>query len=195
MFIEAILFGIIIGLVRRGKMFRLSYADFNMPVLIYISAVFYIGIVVMNLGLLDFNTSLYTAFLIISYILIILFLFSNIEKKFMFIPLIGLCLNLLCFIVNDFKFPISSDAISKYYGNEMLTLLSSGKMKFFIPSENAVLSSLGNMFPVNKFVSVSILSAGDILIAAGILLVVQAILTDRHIESRNKITFSKGIFK
>jgi len=195
MFIEALILGVIIGLARHGKIFRLSYANFNVPQLVYASALLYIGIIIMNLGLIDYNTSLYTAFLLISYILIVIFLIANLDKKYMFIPLAGLCSNLLCFIINGFKFPLSSEAVLKYYGAEMIELLKSGKIKFFTPAENASLSFLGNVIPVNKILSITILSIGDIIISIGIVLVVQAIISDKHIQNRNRITFSKNIFR
>ena len=192
MFIEAIILGIIIGLVRHGKVSRLSYMNFNMSFFIYISAALYICIIVMNLGLLDYSSFLYTSFLIISYILIGIFLIFNIEIKFMFIPLIGLFTNLLCFIVNGFKFPLSSDAVSKLYGTEMYDLLINGKIKFYIPAENAVLSFLGNVIYINKY---KIISIGDIIISVGIVLIIQSIVSDKYMRNKSNITFSKKMFK
>jgi len=192
MFIEAVILGIIIGLVRHGKVSRLSYMDFNMSQLIYISAVLYICIIVMNLGLLDYSSFLYTIFLIVSYILIGIFLIINIDIKFMFVPLIGLFSNLLCFIVNRFKFPLSSEAVSKLYGAEMYDLLISGKVKFYIPAENAILNFLGNVIYINKY---KIISAGDLIISIGIVLVIQSIVSDKYMRNKSKITFSKNIFK
>jgi len=192
MFIEAVILGIIIGLIRHGKVSRLSYMNFNMSFLIYISATLYISIIVMNLGLLDYSSFLYTAFLIISYILIGIFLIFNIEIKFMFVPLIGLFTNLLCFIVNGFKFPLSSFAVSELYGTEMYDLLINGKIKFYIPADNAVLSFLGNVIYINKY---KVISIGDIIISIGIVLVIQSIVSDKYMRNKSKITFSKKMFK
>lgn len=192
MFIVAIILGIIIGLLKRGKISRLSYVNFNMSALIYIAAAFYICIIIMNLGLLDYNSFLYCGFLLVSYILISVFLIVNLDKKFLFIPLIGLCSNLICFFVNKFKFPLSSEAVLKYYGTEMHNLLINGKIKFFIPAENSTLSFLGNIIYINKF---RIISIGDIIISIGIILVIQAIISDKFIQNRSKITFSKNMFK
>lgn len=192
MFIEAVILGIIIGLVRHGKVSRLSYMNFNMAPLIYIAAVLYICIVIMNLGLLDYSSFLYTAFLLISYILVSIFLILNIDIKFMFVPLIGLFFNLLCFIVNGLKFPLSSDAVSKLYGTEMYDLLINGKIKFYIPDEDAILSFLGNVIYINKY---KIISVGDIIISIGIVLIIQAIISDKYMRNKSKITFSKKIFK
>ncbi|MGB4439233.1 MAG: DUF5317 family protein [Sedimentibacter sp.] len=192
MFFEALILGVLIGFVRRGKIARLAYVNFNAKVLIYISALFYMGIIIMNLGLYDYNSFLYAGFLIVSFILTLLFLIANISTKFMIIPLIGLVLNLLTFLVNGFKFPLASDAAAKIYGTEIYELLNSGKILFFTPAENADLSFLGNVIPVgNLFIA----SIGDIITALGITLIVQAIVSDKFIQNRSRITFSKNIFK
>ena len=138
MFIEAAILGIIIGIIRRGRIARLAYVEFNMAPLIYVPLILYFGIVVMNLGLFDYNSSLYSAFIIGSYVLTAVFLIANIDKKFMTIPLLGLSSNLACFIVNGFHFPISAQYVAKYYGSSALELLTSGKIKYFIPDEGAV---------------------------------------------------------
>jgi len=192
MFFEALILGIIIGYIRKGIISRLAYVHFSGRPLIYVSALLYFGIIVMNLGLYDYNSFLYAGFLLVSLILTLLFLIANISMKFMFLPLIGLCSNLLVFLFNGFKFPLESEAVAKIYGTEIYELLNSGKILFFTPSENAALSFLGNVIPVGNLFIVSI---GDIIAAIGIILVVQAIISDKFIQNRNRITFSKNIFR
>lgn len=192
MFFEALVLGMIIGYVRRGKISRLAYVHFNARPLIYVSAVLYLGIIIMNLGLYDYNSFLYAGFLLVSFILTLFFLIANISMKFMFLPLTGLCLNLLVFLFNGFKFPLASEAAAKIYGTEIYELLNSGKILFFKSAENASLSFLGNVIPVGNLFIVSI---GDIVAAIGITLVVQAIISDKFIQNRSRITFSKNIFR
>lgn len=192
MFLEALIFGIIVGYIRRGKISRLSYVDFNFIPLIYISALFYLGIIVINLGLYDYESFLYSTFLIGSMVLTGLFLIANLSIKYMFIPLIGLGLNLLSFFTNKFKFPLSPQAAEQIYGAEAVELLNKGKLLFFTSSETATLSYLGNIIPVGNWFVVSI---GDIITALGIVLVVQCIMADKYIQNRGKITFSKDIFR
>ncbi|MDW5299483.1 MAG: DUF5317 family protein [Sedimentibacter sp.] len=192
MFFEALILGMIIGYARRGRISRLAYVHFNAQPLIYVSAVLYLGIIVMNLGLYDYSSFLYAGFLLISFILTLLFLIANISMKFMFVPLIGLFLNLLVFLVNGFKFPLDAAAAAKIYGTEIYELLNNGKIIFFTSAENASLSFLGNIITVGNLFIVSI---GDIIAAMGIALVIQAIISDKFIQSRNRITFSKNIFK
>ncbi len=98
MFLEALILGIIIGLVRKGKLSRLEYVNFSCKPFIYIAALLYLSIIVMNLGLFNYSSSLYSVFLLLSYIFTGLFLTANISMKFVAIPLIGLSMNLLAFI-------------------------------------------------------------------------------------------------
>jgi hypothetical protein len=192
MFLEALILGILVGYIRRGKISRLSYVNFSFKPLIYISALLYLGIIIVNLGLYDYESFLYSAFLIGSMILTGLFLIANLSIKYMFIPLVGLGLNLLSFFSNRFKFPLSPQAAEQIYGQEAAELLNKGKLLFFTSSETATLSYLGNIIPIGNWFVVSI---GDIIAAIGLILVVQCIMADKFIQTRSKITFSKDIFR
>ncbi|MGD9568201.1 MAG: DUF5317 family protein [Sedimentibacter sp.] len=192
MFLEALILGIIVGFIRRGKISRLAYIHFSARPLIYISALLYLAIIIMNLGLFNYSSYLYSIFLLLSYIFTTLFLIANISMKFMAVPLIGLGLNLLVFLANNFKFPLSSEAAIRLYGPEMNELLNSGNILFFTPAESASLSFLGNVITIGSWITVSI---GDIISAIGVVLVVQAIISDKFIQNRSRITFSKNIFR
>lgn len=192
MFFEAMILGTVIGLIRRGRISRLTYVHFSGRPLIFISAFLYLGIIIMNLGLYDYSSFLYSGFLLASFVLTLIFLILNISMKFMFIPLGGLCLNLLVFLANGLKFPLEAEAAARIYGAEIYDLLNSGKILFFVSAENARLSFLGNVIPIGNLFMASI---GDIIAAIGITLVVQAIVSDKFIQNRSKITFSKNIFR
>lgn len=192
MFFEALILGVIIGFLRRGKLSRLSYINFSYRLLIYISALFYLGIIVINLGLYDYDSFLYSGFLIGSMVFTGLFLTANLSIKFMFIPLVGLALNLFSFLVNKFKFPLSPEAATQIYGTEMTELLNNGKLLFYTSSETATLSFLGNIISVGNWFVVSI---GDIIAALGVVFIVQSIMSDKFIQSRSRITFSKDMFR
>lgn len=192
MFLEALILGIIVGYIRRGKISRLAYVRFSARPLIYLSALLYLAIIIMNLGLFNYSSSLYSVFLLLSYIFTILFIIANISMKFMAVPLVGLGLNLLVFLANSFKFPLSSEAAIKLYGAEMNELLNAGKILFFTPSEGASLSFLGNIITIGNWIAVSV---GDIISAIGVVLIVQAIISDKFIQNRSRITFSRDIFR
>ena len=192
MFFEALILGIIVGYLRKGRLSRLSYVNFSFKFLIYISALFYLGIIVINLGLYDYESFLYSTFLIGSMVLTGLFLIANLNIKYMFIPLVGLALNLLSFLANNFKFPLSPDAAAQIYGVEAFELLNTGKLLFYTSSETATLSFLGSIIPIGNWFVVSI---GDIIAILGVVLIVQCIMADKYIQTRSKITFSKDIFR
>lgn len=192
MFFEALVLGIIIGFLRRGKLSRLAYINFSYRPLIYLAALCYLGIIVINLGLYDYDSFIYSGFLIGSMIFTALFLIGNLGIKFMFIPLGGLALNLFSFLVNKFKFPLSPSAAGQIYGMEAADLLSKGKLLFYTSSETATLSFLGNIIPVGSWFVVSI---GDIIGALGLVLVVQGIMSDKFIQNRGRITFSKDMYR
>ncbi len=196
MIIEAIIIGIIIGTIRKGKLSRLEYLKVNLSPLIILALISFVSIIVMNLGLLDFNSSLYNVFLILTYALIIIVLTFNLDKKFMFLPLIGVMMNFICMCVNSFKIPVKSDIILSLYGEEMHSLLLANKIKFFIPAENANLSALGKLFSLSEYYIYDvILSIGDIIIFVGIILVIQELMTDKYLKTRDSITLSRSLYK
>lgn len=196
MIVEAIVLGIIIGLIRKGKFVRLEYLKIHLSPLIFIAMFSFIGIIVMNLGLLNFNSDLYTVFLVLTYVLIIIVLAFNLDKRFMFLPFIGTILNFICMCLNHFKIPVKSTVINTIYGNEMYKFLLDGKVKFFVPAEEASLKMLGKIFYLGDYYIYDvILSIGDILIAVGIVLVIQALMTDKFLKTRDSITLSKSLYK
>ncbi|MEL7649456.1 MAG: DUF5317 family protein [Sedimentibacter sp.] len=192
MFFEALILGVLIGIARRGRISRLAYVNFSGRPLIYASALFYLGIIIMNLGLYDYSSFLYAGFLLASFVLTLVFLLLNINMKFMFVPLAGLALNLVVFLANGFKFPLAADAAAKIYGAEIYELLLGGKVVFFTAAEGARLSFLGNIIPIG---SLSLVSIGDLVAAVGVTLAVQAIISDKFIQNRSRITFSKNILR
>jgi hypothetical protein len=196
MIVEAIIIGLIIGVIRKGKLSRLGYLKINLSALIIFALVSFISIIVMNLGLLDINSNLYNVFLVITYSLIIIVLAFNLDKRYMFMPLIGAMMNFVCLCMNNFKTPIKSDIILKAYGAEMSNLLLSNKVKFFIPAEGAKLSALGKLFYIGDYYFYDIiLSIGDIIIFFGIILLIQHLMTDKYLTTRDSITLPKSLFK
>lgn len=192
MFFEALILGVLIGIARRGRISRLAYVHFSGRPLIYLSALFYLGIIIMNLGLYDYSSFLYAGFLLASFVLTMVFLLLNINMKFMFVPLAGLVMNLIVFLANGFKFPLAAEAAAKIYGAEIYELLLGGKVVFFTAAEGARLSFLGNIIPIG---SLSLVSIGDLVAAIGVTLAVQAIVSDKFIQNRSRITFSKNILR
>ncbi len=196
MIIEAVLLGIIIGLVRGGKISRLKYINLKGSFLFLLAIILHIGIIIMNLGVFEYNTNYYTIMLTSSYILILVGLIINIHSRYFILIISGLAINFVCFAANNFRFPINSNAVKLTYGNEFYQHLINNEIKFFIPLEEAKLSFLGNTIYINMpFVNDLIISIGDIVIALGIILFIQSVMSDRFIKGKGKLKFAKGMFK
>ena len=196
MIIEAVLLGIIIGLVRGGKISRLKYINLQGSFLFIIAIILHIGIIIMNLGVFEYNTNYYTIMLTSSYILILVGLIINIHSKYFILMISGLIINFICFASNNFRFPINSNAVKLSYGNEFYQHLINNEIKFFIPLEEAKLKFLGNTIYINMpYINDLIISIGDIVVAIGIILFIQSIMSDRFIKGKGKLKFAKGLFK
>lgn len=198
MILEAILLGIIIGYIRKGKISRLKYINFSAYFLIIIPIIIRIVLVIINLGLVEYSTDtdFFTILLTTSYILLVIGLIFNINLKYFFLILIGLILNTVCFLINNFRFPIKGSIVKVAYGNEIYDLLISNNIKYFVPFENAKLDYLGNFIFIHRpYFKPLILSIGDIIVAVGIVLFIQSVMSDRFIKSKGKLRFSKDIFK
>lgn len=194
MIIEAFLIGIIIGYIRRGSLSKFKYMEFKLSFLILLAVLCHLAITVMNLGLIEFKTNYYVIALTAAYILTILVLTINLNYRYVIIIWLGSILNLISFLANGFKFAINPTHVNTVFGTEMYDLLMSGKIKFFIPLEEAKLWFLGNIIYINKpFLGSVILSIGDIIIAIGIIFFVQSIMKDKSLISRRKLEFKKGI--
>lgn len=196
MIIEAIIIGLIIGAIRKGKLSRIGYLKINLSALLVLALVSFVSIIIMNIGLMEFNSGLYSIFLVITYSLIIIVLTFNLDKRYMFMPLIGVMMNFICLCLNNFKTPVKSNIITNVYGIEMAELLASDKVKFFIPAENAKLSVLGKIFYIGDYYFYDIIfSIGDIIIFLGIILLIQHLMTDKYLKTRDSITLSRSLFK
>lgn len=196
MIIEAILIGIFIGWIRRGSIFRIKQLEINLSPLLIISMLSIIAIVIMDLGKLNMNFMIYDVCLILSYSLIIIVLFFNLDVKYMFLPLIGMIMNFLCVCFNGFKIPVRSDIVLNLYGQDMYDLFMAGNIKFITQAEGAVLNFFGKLITPGKYYFYNvILSVGDIIILLGIILIVQNVMVDRNLKVSHKITLSRNLYK
>lgn len=196
MILEAIIIGIIIGYLKKGKLSRLKYLEIHLKPLLILSAISLLVIIVMNLGLFDFDSRIFTILFVLTYALTIIVIVFNLDKKYMFMPLIGGMSNFICLCVNHFKFPVKSSHIILAYGEEFNNLLLNNKIKFYIADDNALFKMLGKIFYLGDYYFYDvILSIGDIIIAIGIILIIQALMTDKSLKSNSTIILSKSLFK
>lgn len=195
MFIYAVIIGLIIGKVGRGKIERIGYVNIKLPFLIVLSFLMQTSIFMLNVGLVTINDSLLDVLFVSSYILIILAILANIRIRYMVIVLTGAVFNFIMVILNGLRIGLTLENAEKVYSSEIIQLLESESVRFFklIPQDKYL---MGGFLPANKFfVYPSVATLGDVLIFAGIILIIQQIMTDKHIRKGINFNYSKGLFR
>ena len=195
MFIYAVIIGLIIGKVGRGKIERIGYENVRFPFLIVLSFLIQVSIFMLNVGLVTINDSLLDMLLVSSYASIILAILANLRIRYMVIVLTGAVFNFIMVILNGLRIGITLENAQKVYSSEIVQLLKADNVRFFklIPQEKSI---MGGIIPFNKFfVYPSVATLGDLLIFAGIILIIQQIMTDKNIRKGRNFGYSKGLFR
>ncbi len=195
MFIYAVIIGLIIGKVGRGKIERIGYVNVRFPFLIVLSFLIQVSIFMLNVGLVTINDSLLDMLLVSSYASIILAILANLRIRYMVIVLTGAVFNFIMVILNGLRIGITLENAQKVYSSEIVQLLKADNVRFFklIPQEKSI---MGGIIPFNKFfVYPSVATLGDLLIFAGIILIIQQIMTDKNIRKGRNFGYSKGLFR
>jgi len=195
LFIYAVIIGLIIGKVGRGKIERIGYENVRFPFLIVLSFLIQVSIFMLNVGLVTINDSLLDMLLVSSYASIILAILANLRIRYMVIVLTGAVFNFIMVILNGLRIGITLENAQKVYSSEIVQLLKADNVRFFklIPQEKSI---MGGIIPFNKFfVYPSVATLGDLLIFAGIILIIQQIMTDKNIRKGRNFGYSKGLFR
>ncbi len=195
MFIYAVVIGLIIGKVGRGKIERIGYVNIRFPFLIILSFLIQVSIFMLNVGLVTINDRVLDVILVSSYVLVILAMLTNLRIRYMVIVLTGAVFNFIMVILNGLRIGLTLENAQKVYSSEIVQLLKSESVRFFklIPQEKSI---MGGIVPFNKFfVYPSVATLGDLLIFAGIILIIQQIMTDKNIRKGRNFGYSKGLFR
>jgi hypothetical protein len=194
LFIYAVVIGLIIGKVGRGKIERIGYVNMRFPFLIILSFLIQVSIFMLNVGLVTINDRVLDVLLVTSYVFIILAMLTNLRIRYMVIVLTGAVFNFIMIILNGLRIGLTLENAQKVYSSEIVQLLKSESVRFFklIPQEKSI---MGGIVPFNKFfVYPSVATLGDLLIFAGIILIIQQIMTDKNIRKGRNFGYSKGLF-
>lgn len=195
MFIYAVAIGLIIGKVGRGKFERIGYVNIRLPFLIVLSFLIQVSIFMLNVGLVTINDRLLDILLVSSYVSIIIAILANLRIRYMVIVLTGAVFNFIMVILNGLRIGLTLENAQKVYSSEIVQLLKADSVRFFklIPQEKSI---MGGIIPFNKFfVYPSVATLGDLLIFAGIILIIQQIMTDKNIRKGRNFGYSKGLFR
>lgn len=184
MIFETISISLILGKIRGGKIGNLEKLKINKW---YIFAISFFLEIISLLLITKFNGSL-SSFLednfsyihILTYVLLILGLILNSDKKGIRIVLAGTILNFIPIILNKGRMPVSIKALEFSNLYTELTLLEEGRVLTHVLADNTTkLGILSDIIPIPKpYPLPKIISFGDILIAIGLFALIQRYMKD-----------------
>lgn len=115
---------------------------------------------------------------LISYSLLLIGIYFNIERKSFKLIMLGTLLNFIVIMLNDGQMPVSSEAMLKAGLNEDLNALINGEIiTHTIIAKNTLLKFLGDIILLPKpYPRPKVLSIGDIFMAVGVFVYIQEIM-------------------
>jgi hypothetical protein len=165
MFIEALIFAVIIGYILKGNIKNLENVDIKKAHLVFIS--FFIEffiIIIIRKGIV--NIGLFTYMLdFIMYSLLVIFIYLNKNNKYILIMGLGFLLNAIPIFINGGAMPVSTRA-AEIAG---ITLNISKEGLYSLINGNTRLGFLGDIIPLTFLLHFAI-SIGDIIAAVGLML-------------------------
>lgn len=173
MCVEAIIIGIIVGLIRGGRISYLS--NLNLKQL----NIFVLGVVIQLLpfffGKIDFFQSWACQIYFVGYLLVFVFLILNFAKKGMKLLIAGTALNSLALLLNDLKMPVYVNSTSSKVARMNLSIRT-GDLVNYVPVKelNGFTDYLGKIIHMPDFyLGVPVISVADIIISVGIIILIQ----------------------
>lgn len=175
----SVILGLAIGFAMKGSLHKLE----NLKGLWFTIAAL---VVTPVLGLMPEIPLVAKAILIsFSYMCILLFAFAN--RKY---PLpaalmgVGALANYVVIAANSFRMPVSPKALEFYAGMTAQAVLEK-RADYFVATDGARLLFLGDVINIPIPVVGGFISVGDIVLSAGLLLIVAMMMTDKNIEKMN----------
>lgn len=189
--VESLIASIVIGKIRGGKLSRISYIRFKKVWLFIIALLIQLGIIVFSSIessiLFNYLKELYIA----SFILLFIGIIFNANFKSLWTIFIGAALNMVPFIYNNGKIPISIDGLKLAGLSDIAQYVHDGKLALYTPITEATKHAfLGDIITIPApYPFPQMLSIGDMLIALGLFIFIQSIMLDRNIERSNMVRF------
>lgn len=183
MWIEAIVLGLIIGLVRGGRIsklkeFRMSYANLFLFGLILQIAPFFLA----KIDLIRSNAALIS---FVGYLSVFFFLVLNYKKKGLPLMILGTAMNVFIMLINSLKMPIFIASASGNAINLKLNIMAGNVVNYFMIDKVEGLNGyLGKFIALPDFYpGFPVIGIADIIIALGVIHLIQ-----------NEISYKRGFF-
>ncbi|WP_432662716.1 DUF5317 domain-containing protein [Wukongibacter baidiensis] len=188
MFLEAAILGVVIGLVRNGSIRNISVTKIRGWFLAIIAFVLQISTLIFrDMSIVQsYGRYVYIA----SAVLIILTLAINLNKRGMWIILIGAILNFVVVIMNGNKMPISLDGLELAGLQNMIEGIKSGDITNYMAIDQVTnwTKHLGKYIVIPKpYPMAKVISIGDIFMSLGIILLVQGQMIKPYLITKSRM--------
>lgn len=188
MFIESILIGIVIGIVKRGRITNIGITSIRGWYMVIIA--FLLGISPM----FSINSPFFEDFRIYVYLLALVIVFAvilwNLDKKGFWLMAVGAGLNLLVVLLNHFKMPIYMEGLRIAGLDSLLAGIESGRILNYVAMEDLTSWSrfLGKLIVLPKpYPLAKLVSVGDLLMSLGIVFYIRGEMITKYRFSRSRM--------
>lgn len=174
----SIILGLIVGLIRKGDVFRLNCLRFLWLVILPLAATLLIKCYP------DIPYLLKAAVTTFSYLCVIVFVIANRKYKVPAVLLgLGTLCNYLVIAINSFRMPISARALL-IYPTMTAEAVFSQRADYFVATDGAKLMFLGDVFymPI-KFLE-GFFSVGDVILAIGMFFLIVQVMGKNKVERK-----------
>lgn len=188
MFLEAVILGVIIGIVRNGSMRNISMLKIRGWYLIILALL--LQMFTMFFSNISIVKTYGNYFYVTLAVLIILTLIINLDKKAVWIILIGALLNFLIILMNGFKMPISFQGLELAGLETMIDGIKSGSITNYMSLDEVSnwTKYFGKYITIPKpYPFAKVISIGDIFMSLGVIFFVQGEMIKTYLTTKNRM--------
>lgn len=188
MFLEAVILGVVIGVVRNGSIRNINFTKIRGWFLVILAFILQISTLIFKGMSIIHSYGKY--FYIASAVLIILTLILNLDKKGMWIILIGAILNFLVVIMNKNRMPINFDGLRLAGLQNLIDGIRDGSISNYMSLDDVTnwTKHLGKYIVIPKpYPLAKVISIGDILMSLGIIFFIQGEMLKSYLSLKNRM--------
>lgn len=188
-----LIFAIIVGWLKGGKLRRLGNLDFKYLWMFIIALLLQYLIILFGGQDIKFVSDYITQIYIASYILLFIGIIINIRNTPLLIVLLGSVLNFFVFVMNGGNIPVSIEGLKLAGMNDIIEVVQSGQLKLYTAiTESTKYGSLGQIIAIEKsFPFPQVFSIGDFIIGIGLFIFIEATMTNRSLDRRTDFGFGR----
>ena len=187
MFIEALLLGVLVGVIRKGRISNLSEIQIRGWVLVVIGALIQFTPILLNK--FQILTNYHVFFPFVALVIMIGVMLLNLEKKGMWLILGGGLINGIAIAMNGFKMPVDIEGLHYAGLDAVAETIMDGSVINYVDANTVenFTRYLGKIVAVpSLYPFAKVLSVGDILMMAGIVVLISGQMTNTYFRRQGQ---------